>query len=73
MASYNPQNNPQNQVSVSGAVQNRGVFSRILRELSSWGMNYDDMIVKNSYAVSINEDPYAQKGYGMYDFFSQKA
>jgi len=73
LASYNPQNNPQNQVSVSGAVQNRGVFSRILRELSSWGMNYDDMIVKNSYAVSINEDPYAQKGYGMYDFFSQKA
>jgi len=73
MASYNPMNNPQNQVSVSGAVQNRGVFSKILRELSSWGMNYDDMIVKNSYAVSINEDPLAQKGYGMYDFFSQKA
>ncbi len=73
MASYNPQNNPQNQVVTGGAAQNRGVFSRVLRELSSWGMNYDDMIIKNSYAISINEDPYAQKGYGMYDFFSQKA
>src|ERR1035437_3660712 len=45
----------------------------MLRDLSSWGMNFDDMIVKNSFAVSLNEDPYAQKGYGMYDFFSSKA
>lgn len=74
MASYNPINNQnQNQLSVNSAVENRGLFSRILRNLSNWGMNYDDMILRNQVGVGINEDPFSQQGNDMYSFFSQKA
>jgi len=74
MASYNP-NNQQggNFQYVNSAVENRGLFSRILRNLSSWGMNYDDMIMRNQVGVGINEDPYSQQGNSMYDFFSRRA
>jgi hypothetical protein len=57
----------------NSAVENKGLFSRILRNLSSYGMNYDDMIVRNQVGIGINEDPYAAKGNSMYDFFSQRA
>lgn len=75
MASYNPLNNQGNQFqyNINGAVENRGLFSRILRNLSSWGMNYDDMIMRNQVGVGINEDPYTQQGNSMYDFFSKRA
>jgi hypothetical protein len=74
MASYNPNNNQgQFQYNVNSAVENRGLFSRILRNLSTWGMNYDDMIMRNQVGVGINEDPYAQQGNSMYDFFSRRA
>jgi hypothetical protein len=73
-ASYNPLNNQGNaQFNVNSAVENRGLFSRILRNLSTWGMNYDDMIMRNQVGVGINEDPYAQQGNSMYDFFSKRA
>jgi hypothetical protein len=36
-------------------------------------MKYDDMILRNTVGVGINEDPYSQKNNSMYDFFSQKA
>lgn len=55
------------------AVENKGLFNRILRGLSSYGMNYDDMIIRNQVGISINEDPYAARGNSMYDFFSQRA
>jgi hypothetical protein len=55
------------------AIENRGLFSKILRNLSSWGMNYDDMIMRNQVGVGINEDPYSQQGNSMYDFFSRRA
>jgi hypothetical protein len=55
------------------AVENKGLFSRILRNLSSYNMNYDDMIVRNQVGIGINEDPYAARGNSMYDFFSQRA
>ena len=58
---------------VNTAVENRGLFSRILRNLSSWGMNYDDMIMRNQVGVGINEDPYSMQGNSMYDFFSRRA
>jgi len=58
---------------VNSAVENKGLFSRILRNLSSYGMNYDDMIVRNQVGIGINEDPYAARGNSMYDFFSQRA
>jgi hypothetical protein len=74
MASYNPLNNQgQFQYNTNSAVENRGLFSRILRNLSTWGMNYDDMIMRNQVGVGINEDPYAQQGNSMYDFFSRRA
>ena len=72
MASYNPVN--QNQLGyISSTVENKGLFSRLLRNLSSWGMKYDDMILRNTVGVGMNEDPYAQKGNSFYDFFSQRA
>ena len=57
----------------NSAVENKGLFSRILRSLSNYGMNYDDMIIRNQVGIGINEDPYAAKGSSMYDFFSQRA
>jgi hypothetical protein len=78
MASYNNFNsensgNSSNFAYTNSAVENKGLFSRILRNLSSYGMNYDDMIVRNQVGIGINEDPYAAKGNSMYDFFSQRA
>ena len=76
MASYNQFNNTSQNQSfgfASSAVENKGLFNRILRNLSSYGMNYDDMIIRNQVGVGINEDPYASKGNSMYDFFSQRA
>lgn len=73
MASYNPENQGGNFQYVGSAVENRGLFSRILRSLSSWGMSYDDMVIRNQVGVGINEDPYSQGGNSMYDFFSRRA
>jgi hypothetical protein len=78
MASYNNFNsensgNSSNFAYTNSAVENKGLFSRILRSLSSYGMNYDDMIVRNQVGIGVNEDPYAAKGNSMYDFFSQRA
>lgn len=72
MASYNP-NNQQNNTYISSAVENKGLFSRMLRNLSSFGMKYDDMILRNTVGVGMNEDPYTQKANSMYDYFSSKA
>ena len=57
----------------NSAVENKGLFSRILRNLSNYGMNYDDMIMRNQVGIGINEDPYSARGNSMYDFFSQRA
>ena len=76
MASYNQfnaNNNTSNFAYTNTAVENKGLFSRILRSLSSYGMNYDDMIVRNQVGIGVNEDPYAARGNSMYDFFSQRA
>lgn len=74
MASYNPlSQQSQNTGYISSAVENKGLFNRLLRNLSSWGMRYDDMIIRNTVGVGMNEDPYSQKANSMYDFFSQRA
>lgn len=75
MASYNPLNNSQdgNMQNMNSAVENRGLFSRVLRRISSWGMSYDDMIARNQVGIGQNEDPYSQQGNSMYAFFSQRA
>lgn len=76
MASYNQFSAGANQTNftyTNSAVENKGLFNRILRNLSSHGMNYDDMIVRNQVGIGINEDPFAARGNSMYDFFSQRA
>ena len=76
MASYNNfggSNIDSNFAYTNSAVENKGLFSRILRNLSSYGMNYDDMIMRNQIGIGINEDPYSARGNSMYDFFSQRA
>jgi hypothetical protein len=76
MASYNNFNSSQADTfgfANSSSVENKGLFSRILRNLSNYGMNYDDMIMRNQVGIGINEDPYAARGNSMYDFFSQRA
>lgn len=65
--------NQQSSIGISSSVENKGLFSKILRNLSSWGMKYDDMIIRNTVGVGINEDPYSMKGNSFYDFMSQKA
>ena len=70
MASYNTSNANYNVG--NSTVENRGFFSRILRTISNYGMNYDDMIVRNQVGVSINEDPLST-GNPMYSYFSQRA
>ena len=77
MASYNSFNtaggSSNSDFANNSAIENKGLFSRILRNLSNYGMNYDDMIIRNQVGIGINEDPYAAKGDSMYDFFSQRA
>jgi hypothetical protein len=76
MASYNNfggSNIDSNFAYTNSAVENKGLFSRILRNLSNYGMNYDDMIMRNQVGIGINEDPYSARGNSMYDFFSQRA
>ena len=76
MASYNNFNGSNidsNFAYTNSAVENKGLFSRILRNLSNYGMNYDDMIMRNQIGIGINEDPYSARGNSMYDFFSQRA
>lgn len=73
---YNPLNNVGggNDFQNQSPVENRGVFSRILRNLSSWGMNYDQMVMRNQIGINKNEDPNSlQKDASMYSMFSQKA
>ena len=72
MPSYNPLNNQQ-QSNISSSIENKGLFNRFLRGLSSWGMKYNDMIIRNTVGVGMNEDPYSMKGNSMYDFMSQRA
>lgn len=74
MPSYNPNNNQGGGFQyTNSAVENKGLFSRILRNLSNYGMNYDDMIIRNQVGIGINEDPYASRGTDLYSFFSQRA
>lgn len=74
MSSYNPNNNQGNNFQyANSAVENKGLFSKILRNLSSFGMNYDSMIMRNTVGIGINEDPFSQGKDSLYSFFSQRA
>ena len=71
-STYNPLNQS-NFGQFNSAIENKGLFNRTLRNLSSWGMQYDDMIMRNQVGIGINEDPYSQQNDSMYDFFSRRA
>lgn len=77
MSSYNltnSMNSPMNSPGIeNSSIENHGLFSRILRSLSNYNMNYNDMVVKNQVGVGINEDPHAAGGDALYDFFSKRA
>lgn len=72
MPGYNPYTDNVNSKLATQEPKNKGFFSRILRNLSSLGQDYDDMIVRNTIGVNINEDP-NQMYAGDYDMFSRKA
>lgn len=71
MASYNPSNQTDFQYNQTN-IQNKGLFSRMLRSIQNWGQNYDDMVIRNQYSVGINEDPMMTNS-GLYDLFSQRS
>ena len=72
MASYNTSNQTQPNIA-SSAGENKGLFNRLLRNLNNFGMKYDDMIIRNTVGIGLNEDPISMKNNSMYDFISQKA
>lgn len=61
MASFNSKKGIDNgvgsNINTNNIQQNKGFFSKILRDLSSFGMNPDDLLFKNSYARGMNERP----------------
>lgn len=52
---------------------NPGFFNRLLRRVSSWGMKYDDMIIKNQVAIGLNQIPSTPGQNSLYDVFSRNA
>jgi hypothetical protein len=67
MAGYNQQ------VQLSGAQSNPGFFNKILRNLSRWGMNYDDMVITNAVGVGANQVPTPPGTNNLYEVFSRNA
>jgi len=74
MASYveNPNRNQMNQPNI-------GYFSKMLRKLSSYGTDYDDMVIRNTYSIGAHEDAKdasqlggVAAGPAMYDLFTKK-
>ena len=72
MSSYNP-NNSEFSSGLQSSVTNKGLGSKVLRALSNFGMQYDDMVIRNRVGVGQNEDPQMLTNTSMYDFFSQRA
>ena len=71
MSSYNPTSQGQTNLATAGK-ENKGLFNRLLRNLSNFGMRYDDMIIRNQVGIGMNEDPMSMKNNSLYDFMSQK-
>lgn len=68
MASYNNSGSDQNT-----AGKNRKFFNRLLRNMPTWGQNFDDMLIKNSITTGVNQVPVNAEAKNMYDFFSSNA
>lgn len=52
---------------------NPGFFNRLLKRVSSWGMKYDDMIIRNQVSVGMNQIPAPPGQTSLYDVFSRNA
>jgi len=73
MASYNRYGNNKPQTAIETDVENRGFFNKQLRNMSNWGMDYENLIIKNTYSVGVHEDPEGSDGStNMYDLFTKK-
>jgi len=69
MASYKDNN-------LDNSTQNKGFFSKILRTASNWGMDTDEMVMRNTNAVGINQTPTpvgANNIDNMYDIVSRNS
>lgn len=74
MSSYNPLNQGQLNSNFNNNVnENRSLFNRLLRDLSNFGMKFDDVFARNTVGIGINEDPLSYKNSSMYDYMSSKA
>ena len=69
--SYNPLN--QGTMNAGSSNDNKGFYNKLLRGLSSMGMNYDDMIQRNTVGVGMNEDPMSQRNNSPFDYASARA
>jgi hypothetical protein len=75
MATYNTSRSGENP---SGGQHNKSYFNRLLRNITNWGMDYDDMIIRNAVALGKDQTQAAtSSGSGnadpMYDFFARTA
>jgi hypothetical protein len=68
MASYKDNN-------LGNLSQNKGFFSKILRNISNWGMDTDEMVMRNTNAIPINQTPVpvGTSVDNMYDIVSRNA
>lgn len=68
MAGYGQEN-----INIGQEQDNRGFFSKILRDLSSWGMDYQSQVAKNAVGVGVNTSPSEAKSNDLYSLFSRHA
>src|SRR5574344_25722 len=68
---YNSQYNPTFTNLDVNNTKNTGIFNKMLRILSSDGMDYDKMILRNSIGVNYNENPIMSGN--LYDLYQQKS
>jgi hypothetical protein len=76
MATYNTARSGEN----PNGQYNKSYFNRLLRNITNWGMDYDDMLIKNAAAIGKDQSNLAQQGGTsggnsdpMYDFFARTA
>ena len=73
MASYNRFSNKNSETSIATDVENKGFFNKTLRNLSQWGMDYENMILKNTVSHGLHEDPDgSESATNQYDLFTKK-
>lgn len=76
MPSYNRNALPPGGTDMGSTIENRGFFNKILRRLSNYNMNIDDMVAQNSYAIGVHDSPdplfSSDPATQMYDIFTRR-